>query len=43
MTDSYPGAELDAGIPHRARVGNYRLGGRDNLEVDESAPVGRKP
>jgi len=34
MTDSDPGAKLDASIPHSARVWNYWLGGKDNFEVD---------
>ena len=34
MTDSEPGAQLDASIPHSARVWNYWLGGKDNFEVD---------
>src|SRR3954464_2347819 len=34
MTDSEPGAKLDASIPHSARVWNYWLGGKDNFEVD---------
>ncbi|MEV6846483.1 SAM-dependent methyltransferase [Actinoplanes sp. NPDC051411] len=31
-------SELATDIPHSARVWNYRLGGKDNFEVDR--PVG---
>jgi hypothetical protein len=34
--------QIDASVPHSARIGNYWLGGKDNHPVDREAGVGRK-
>jgi hypothetical protein len=36
MTDAPISAQLDTSVPHSARVWNYWLGGKDNLQVDRA-------